>query len=180
MAEFKSRMVVLGVGGAPHGVRGELRIKPYTADPLALGSYGPFRGSDGNTYEIVSVRPAKNVVVVKLAGIDSREKAEALNGVEFSVPREALESETLEEEEFFHADLIGLAALDRDGGRYGRVTAVHDFGGGDMLELAVSARKSVMIPFTRAAVPEVDFSGGTITVDPLAAGLLDDDPEVDR
>ena len=170
-------MVVLGIGGAPHGIRGELRIRPFTADPLALGKYGPLTGSDGNTYKVGSVRPARNVVVATLAGIDSREKAEALNGVEFSVPRAALEKEPLGEEEFFHADLIGLAALDSDGGRYGRVSAVHDFGGGDMLELTISGRRTILIPFTKAAVPAIDVKGGTITVEPVAAGLVDDGGE---
>ncbi|MEZ5812560.1 MAG: ribosome maturation factor RimM [Rhizobiaceae bacterium] len=168
-------MVVLGVGGAPHGIRGELRIRTFTEDPLAIAGYGSLAGSDGRSYEIVSVRPAKNVVVVRIKGIESREQAETLNGVEFSVARSALGEAALDEEEFFHADLIGLAAVDETGGRYGRVTAIHDFGGGDMLELALSTRKSAMIPFSKAAVPAVDVAAGTITIDPVAAGLVDED-----
>lgn len=171
----KPHMVVLGVGGAPHGIKGELRIKTFTEDPLAIAGYGPLTGSDGRSYEIASVRPSKNVVVARIKGIDSREAAEALNGVEFAVPRSALGEEAPDGEEFFHADLIGLAAVDTAGGRYGRVTAVHDFGGGDMLELAISARKSAMIPFSKAAVPSIDVAAGTITVDPVAAGLVDED-----
>lgn len=169
----QQRMVVLGVGGAPHGIRGELRIKTFTEDPLSIADYGPLSGSDGRTYTIKTVRPAKNVVVVRIDGIDSREKAQLLNGVEFSVPRDALEQGALPEDEFYHTDLIGLTATDKEGGRYGRVAAIHDFGGGDMLELAISGRKSVFIPFTEAAVPEIDVEGGTITVEPVAAGLVD-------
>lgn len=175
----QTRMVVLGIGGAPHGIRGELRIKTFTEDPLSIADYGVLSGSDGCTYTIKTVRPAKNVVVARIAGIDSREKAEALNSVEFSVPREALQQGALSDGEFFHADLIGLTAMDRQGGRYGRVAAVHDFGGGDMLELSISNRKTVLIPFTQAAVPEIDVEGGTITVEPVAAGLVDDEKDGD-
>ena len=171
------RMVVLGVGGAPHGIKGELRIKTFTDDPLAIGSYGSLTGSDGRNYEIVSVRPAKNVVVARLKGVNSREAAEALNGVEFSVSREKLGDDNLDEGEFFHADLIGLTAIDEDANRYGKIVAVHDFGGGDMLELSGGGRKSVLIPFSEAAVPVIDIEGGTVTVKPIAAGLVDDSEE---
>lgn len=170
-------MVVLGVAGAPHGIRGELRIKTFTEDPLAIANYGPLTGSDGSDYRIISVRPAKNVVVAKLEGVDRREKAEALNGVEFSVSRDTLGEEALQDDEFFHADLIGLEALDDKGGRYGRVSAIHDFGGGDMLELTMSGRKSLMIPFTEAAVPAINIGQGTIIVEPVAAGLIDGDED---
>ncbi len=168
------RLVVLAIGGAPHGIMGELRIKTFTEDPLAIGSYGPLTGSDGRTYEILSVRPAKNVVVARLKGVESREAAQALNGVELSITRDALGDASPEEGEFFHADLIGLVATDRDGGRYGKIVAIHDFGGGDMLELAGGGRKSILIPFSEAAVPEIDIDGGTVTVEPMAAGLIDE------
>lgn len=168
-------MVVLGVGGAPHGIKGELRIKTFTEDPLAIGDYGPLSGSDGSTYEITAVRPAKTVVVARLKGVNSREAAEALNGVEFSVPRSVLGDGELDDGEFFHADLIGMMATDEDGGRHGRVVAIHDFGGGDMLELSGGGRNSVFIPFTQAAVPTVDMAAGQIIIDPLAAGLIEDE-----
>ena len=167
-------LVVLGVGGAPHGIKGELRIKTFTEDPLAIGNYGRLTGSDGKQYEIRSVRPAKNVVVASIVGIERREQAETLNGVEFSVLRHALGDDGLQEDEFFHADLIGLTAIDPDGTRYGRIIAIHNFGGGDMLELSGGGRKTVLIPFTEAAVPEIDAKEGTITIDPIAAGLVDD------
>ncbi len=171
----KSPMIVLGVGGAPHGLKGELRIKTFTDDPLAIGSYGPLTGSDGKTYRLLTVRAAKTVVIARLDGVNGREQAETLNGVEFSVSREALSAAGLGEEEFFHADLIGLSAVDDRGGRYGRVSAIHDFGGGDMLELAAGGGKSVMIPFSKAAVPIIDPGAGTIVIDPAAAGLADDE-----
>lgn len=170
----KSRKVVLGIAGSPHGIKGELRIKTYTEDPLAIAGYGSLEGSDGHTYEVRTVRAAKNVVVAKLAGIDSREQAEALNGVEFSITRDMLSGTALDEEEFFHADLIGLMAVDEQGGRYGKICAIHDFGGGDMLELTISGRKNVMIPFSKVAVPTVDLDSGTVTIDPVAAGLAGD------
>lgn len=171
--DFPERMVVLGIGGAPHGVKGELRIKPFTEDPSGIGAYGPLTGSDGNIYKIASVRPAKNVVVARLKGINTREEAEALNGVEFAVRRGMLEDKALDGSEFFQADLIGLAAIDAEDGRYGRVVAVHDFGGGDMLELRGGGRDSALIPFSESAVPNIDLESGSITVEPVAAGLTD-------
>ena len=167
----------MAVIGAPHGVRGALRVKSFTGDPLAFGDYGPLHDADGRTYAVLDVRPAKTVVVARFEGVTTREQAEALNGVELFIARDALPDEELEDDEFFHADLVGLEVRDIEGNRLGKVTAMHDFGGGDLMEIMLGGRKGVLVPFTLAAVPVVDVAGGHVTVEPLAAGLVETDDE---
>jgi len=164
--------VQMAVVGAPHGIRGEVRVKSFTADPLALGSYGPLVTAAGRTLVIQAARPAGDMLVVRFKGVDDRDAAQALNGVALFVDRSALPDDE-EEDEFYQTDLVGLAVRDGDGAEIGRVTAVHNFGGGDILEIVHGSRKGVMIPFTRAAVPEVSVAQGFVRVDPHAAGLID-------
>ena len=170
-------MVLMAVIGAPHGVRGEVRAKPYTGDPMALGDYGALCDETGGTYEVLSVRPAKNVVVLRLEGIKDREAAEALKGVSLYVPRARLPDDLLEDDEFFHADLEGLAVRDAEGKEYGTVGGVYNFGAGDILEVLRPGKRPVMIPFSEAAVPYIDREGGVLTVEPVAAGLDGTDEE---
>ena len=157
--------ICVGQIGAAHGVRGEVRIKPFTADPLALKSYGPLESEDGaRRFEVLSLRPAKEVVVARLKGVDDRNAAEALRNLRLYVPRERLPAP--DEEEFCHADLLGLAVVAPDGRALGSVVAVPNFGAGDLLEIAPAAGgASVFVPFTRAAVPEIDVAGGRVVVD---------------
>jgi 16S rRNA processing protein RimM len=169
----KDDLVLMAVIGAPHGVRGEVRAKTYTDDPLALGAYGALQDDAGRQYKVSTIRPAKNVVVMRLAGIDTREKAEALKGTSFYVARDLLPDGSLQDDEFFQADLVGLAVRDTSGRTYGEIQAVHNFGGGDILELAEVGKRSVMIPFSEAAVPQIDRTSGFVLVDPMAAGLDD-------
>jgi 16S rRNA processing protein RimM len=162
--------VVMGLIGAPHGVRGELRVKTFTADPLALGDYGPLHDAEGRTYTVDAIRPQKTVMVVRFREVTTREQAEALNGTELFVDR-ALLPAGLDEDEYYHSDLIGLDVRSADGVSWGKVAAIHNFGGGDVIEIKGSG--SPMIPFSRAAVPDIDLKGGFITIDPVAAGLVD-------
>lgn len=171
MTKLKN-LVQMAVIGAPHGVRGEVRVKTFTADPLALGDYGPLSDEEGRTYTVAALRPARNVLVARFREIDSREKAEAATGVALYVERSALPQD-LEADEFYHADLIGLAVRDETDDEIGTVTAMHDFGGGDIIELALAGRRSAMVPFTLAAVPEVAIAEGFIRIDSVAAGLVD-------
>lgn len=165
--------VQMAVIGAPHGVSGALRVRTFTGDPYALGAYGPLYTGDGRSLTVEELRLAGNVVIVRFAEFAERSAAEALNGTALYVDRSALPDD-LEEDEFYHADLIGLAAVDEAGACAGRVAAVHDFGAGDVLELRRASGESVMIPFTRAAVPEVDIAKGMLRVDSVAAGLAED------
>ncbi|MDN5926927.1 MAG: ribosome maturation factor RimM [Hyphomicrobiales bacterium] len=167
--------VQMAVIGAAHGIRGEVRIKIFTGDPAALGDYGPLRDAAGRAFEVISMRPAKEVSIVRFKGVATREAAEALNGVALFVDRSALPAD-LDEEEFYHADLIGLAVRDQKGAEIGTVAAIHDFGAGDILEVARRDGPSVMIPFTRAAVPEIAPGQGFVRIDSLAAGLVEEEP----
>jgi 16S rRNA processing protein RimM len=175
--------IQMAVIGAAHGIKGELRVKTFTGDPLALGDYGPLHAKDGRTFEILDVRPAKDVVVVRFKGVDDRSAAEALTGMELFVDRSALPDDG-DEDDFYHADLVGLAVRDDTGAVIGKVVAVQNFGGGDILDLTLGGRKGVLIPFSKAAVPEVSIAGGYIRIDPVAAGLVDDsdgeeEPDID-
>jgi 16S rRNA processing protein RimM len=174
--------VQMAVIGAPHGIKGELRVKTYTGDPEALGDYGPLYTLDGRSFEILSIRPAGNMAVVRFAEVKDRNAAEALTGTELFIERSML-PEPEEDDEFYHADLMGLAVRDETGATLGKVLAVQNFGGGDILDLMIGGRKGVLIPFTQAAVPEVTIAEGFIRIDPVAAGLVDDGddgPDDDR
>jgi 16S rRNA processing protein RimM len=173
--------VQMAVIGAAHGIKGELRVKTFTGDPLALGDYGPLHSSDGRAFEIDDIRPAGEILVVRFKGVRDRTAAEALTGTELFVDRSVLPSG--EEDEFYHADLVGLAVRDETGADAGEVTAVQNFGGGDILEITFHGRKGLLIPFSQAAVPEVDIPGGFVRIDTIAAGLVqdaDEDGEPDR
>jgi 16S rRNA processing protein RimM len=167
--------VQMAVIGAAHGIRGELRVKAFTGDPQALGDYGPLYARDGRAFEVVDIRPAGGVVVVRFKGVNDRNAAEALAGTELFIDRAALPRE--DEDEFYHADLVGLLVKDDKGAVIGKVAAVQNFGGGDILDLTLGSAKGVLIPFSKAAVPEVSIAGGYVRIDPVAAGLVDDEGE---
>jgi 16S rRNA processing protein RimM len=149
--------------GAPHGVRGEVRLWTFTADPMAITKYGPLETEDGKrSFEIGTVRPAKDHLVARLRGIEDRDAAERLTNTKLFVPRERLPE--AEEGEFYHADLIGLRVEDEDGNEIGAVIAVHNFGAGDIVEIQPLNGGAMMLPFTETAVPEVDIGGGRLVV----------------
>jgi len=166
--------ILMATIGAAQGLRGEVRVRAYTADPMALGDYGSLHSKDGRVFEILEIREAKNVVIVRFRGVNDRNAAEALGGLELCIERENLPDEELEDDEFYYADLEGLEAVDGDGNSYGTVTGVFDFGAGDLLELKGPGRRPVLIPFSETAVLEIDLEGGRILIDPRAAGLIED------
>ncbi len=160
--------------GAPHGVRGEVRRWSFTEDPGAVARYGPFTTEAGRVIDIEALRPAKECFVARLKGVSDRNAAEALRNVELFVPRTQLPVPA-EEDEYYHADLIGLAAVDRTGAPLGTVIAVHNFGAGDLIELTLAGQSgTVMLPFNAAAVPGVDLAAGRITIE-MPEGLLGGD-----
>lgn len=157
--------IILAKIGAPHGVRGEVRVKSFTEDPMALGGYGPLSTDEGARLEIERMRQAKDVLIVKFRGIGDRDAAARLNGRTLTIERSALPPPG--EDEFYHADLIGLAAVDPDGATLGRVAAVFNHGAGDFLEIAPEAgRPTLLVPFTRASVPDIDIAGGRLVIVP--------------
>jgi 16S rRNA processing protein RimM len=164
--------VLLGVVGAPHGVRGLVRIKSFTEDPMAIASYGALSDETGkNAYRIEALSVVKDAVLARIEGVADRTAAEAMRGLRLYVERERLPA--TDEQEWYEADLVGLAAVGRDGRDWGKVLAFHDFGAGRTMEVSggSTSRNSVMVPFTDAAVPEIDVEGGKVVVDP-PAGVL--------
>ena len=152
--------------GAAHGVRGEVRLRAFTEDPLSVTRYGALESEDGGRrFEIEAVRPAKDMLVARLKGITDRDAAETLKNVRLYVAREKLPPPA--HDEFYHADLIGLAAATPNGEPLGTVKAVHNFGAGDLIEIEPAAGGATMLlPFTEATVPEVDIAGRKIVVEP--------------
>jgi 16S rRNA processing protein RimM len=150
--------------GAAHGVRGEVRLWSFTAEPAAVVDYGPFETANGRVIEIETLRPAKDFFVVRLKGVADRTAAEALRNLELFVPRARLPVPA-DGDEFYHADLIGLAVVDASGAALGTVVALHNFGAGDIIEVRrTEASDTVMLPFTQDAVPEIDVAGGRVVV----------------
>jgi 16S rRNA processing protein RimM len=167
--------VCVGRIGAPHGIRGEVRLQSFTGEPMAIADFGPLENKDcTQSFEIETVRPAKNVLVARFKGVGDRSAAERLCNIELYVPRERLPAPAADE--FYHADLIGLTAVTTAGEPIGTVVAIHNFGAGDVLELQPAGQlATVMLPFTAAAVPVVDVAGGRIVIDP-PHGTLNTDP----
>jgi 16S rRNA processing protein RimM len=169
----QTNRVCLGVVGAPHGVRGAVRVRTFTDEPAAIASYGALEDEAGErhfTLQIVGNAKGDGIVIAKLSGVADRDRAETLRGLRLYLPRAALPPTG--EDEFYHADLVGLAAMLEDGSRLGTVIAVHDFGAGDVLEIARDRGQPVVVPFTRAVVPVVDLAAGRVVLDP-PEGLLD-------
>jgi 16S rRNA processing protein RimM len=156
-------LLVARVAGA-FGVRGEVRITTYTADPLALARYGDLRRADGApALTILSARAVKGGIIARTRELETKEAADALRGLELYVPRSVLPPPD-DEEEFYLADLIGLEAVAPDGERLGRVRAVENYGAGDLLEIDPGdGRATWLLPFTREAVPSIDLAAGRLT-----------------
>ena len=158
--------VCLGQIGAAHGVRGEVRLRSFTSDPAAIADYGPLETEDGRVLEIEALRPAKDHFVARLSGIGDRDAASALTNTKLYVPRERL-PRTQDPDEFYHADLIGLAAVDRAGKTLGTVVAIHNFGAGDLIEVKPQAGGNTeLVPFDVTNAPEVDIASGRIVIQP--------------
>ncbi|MGJ0396909.1 MAG: ribosome maturation factor RimM [Methylocystis sp.] len=169
MKEPAKALVLLGRFGAPHGVRGEIRLQSFTGDPLAIAAYDGLADKSGaRQFKLLSVRPqGRDMLVAKVDGVDDRAGADALNGVELYLPRELLPAP--DEDEFYVADLIGLRAETQEGAEIGVIVAVRNFGAGDILEIAPAASgETLMFPFTKAVVPTVDLSAGRVVLAPPA------------
>jgi len=160
-----TRICVGAIAGA-FGVTGEVRLKSFTADPEAIATYGPLYSEDGaRSFAVKITRPVKNGFAAWIEGITSKEAADDLRGTKLYAERDALPS--LPDDEFYHADLIGLAVHDTGGRLLGRVTAVHNHGAGDLLEVTGPGLKTpALLPFTREAVPTVDLAAGRVVTDP--------------
>ena len=158
--------MLVGQIGRPQGLKGEVRIRSFTAEPGAIANYGPLEDQTGaRLFEIEQLRVTPKALTAWIKGVTSRDEAEALTGTKLYVLRSRLPER--EEDEWYHAELIGLAAVDGDGTPLGTVIAVHNFGAGDLLEIRpASGGATVLMPFTRETVPEVDVEGGWLRIAP--------------
>src|SRR4030081_897162 len=150
--------------GAAHGVRGAVKLWTFTEDLIAVKAYGPLMTKDGaRQFEVTHAREAKGHLVATLKGIGTREEAERLNGIELYIARDKLPA--TDENEYSHADLIGLDAVNAANEPLGRVIAIHNFGAGDIIEIAPVHGATMLLPFTNAVVPSVDLAGGRVIIE---------------
>ena len=161
--------ICVGAVAGSFGIAGEVRLKSFCAEPAAIASYGPLYTEDGSrSFTIQLTRPVAGGLGARMSGVQTKEQAEALKGVSLYVDRARLPK--LPDDEYYHSDLIGLEARDTGGVVLGQVTAVHNHGAGDLLEIGGPGRKVVLVPFTLAVVPTVDLASGRVVVD-LPEGL---------
>ena len=157
--------ILVGRIGAPQGVRGQVRVQSFTADPLAVGTYGELRDAQGRrTFVLSGLRTLRDTIVVaSIAGVSDRDDAAALTGTDLYARRDALPPP--DEDEVYLVDLIGCEAFDEDGARIGTIVAVPNFGAGDILEIApVAGGETLLLPFTKACVPTVDVAAKRVVV----------------
>jgi 16S rRNA processing protein RimM len=169
--------VCVGAIAGSFGVKGEVRLKSFCADPEAIATYGPVSNEAGTqSWDIKLTRPVKGGFAARLSGLHQKEAADALKGTRLYAPRDALPS--LPDDEYYHADLMGLSVMDAGGAQLGRVKSVLNHGAGDLLEIAVKGEQQpVLLPFTLANVPTVDLKAGLIVVDPPEGLFGDSKPE---
>jgi 16S rRNA processing protein RimM len=149
--------------GAAHGLKGEVSLWSYTEDPSAIARYGALESEDGaRRFDITHLRAAKDRFIARLRGVDDRNAAEALRNTKLYIDRDRLPA--TDEGTFYHADLIGLTAVDASGTPFGKVIALHDFGAGDIIEVRRADQSTAMFPFTETVVPKIDLQGGRIVV----------------
>jgi 16S rRNA processing protein RimM len=161
----KDELVLLGEIGAARGLRGEVRIRAYTEEPASIASYGPLQDETGRRIEIESLRATPKALIARIKGVTTRSAAESLVNTKLYVPRAMLPERS--GEEWYHADLIGLQALSQDGAQLGEIVAIQNFGAGDLLEVRPKGGgATVLVPFTRDTVPEIDAEGGRLTLVP--------------
>jgi 16S rRNA processing protein RimM len=165
--------VLVGVIVGAHGIKGEVKLKSFTSEPMSIGRYGPLQSSSGQQLEITKLKPAKDDFIASLKSVNDRNEAETLKGVELFVSREKLPK--LKTHETYAHDLMGLDVILENGSRLGKLVGMPNYGAGDLLEVAVDGEsETILIPFTNAFVPQDDFSSGKIVV-VLPEGYLDKD-----
>ena len=164
MSVAGSDLICLGAIAGAYGVRGEVRLKSFCAVPESIADYGPLVTGDGRAFDVALTRPISGAYAARLSGVTTKEAADALKGVRLHVARDRMPPPG--EDEYYHADLIGVAVYDTGGVHIGAIKAVQDHGAGDILEVSRPGLAELLVPFTRTAVPTVDLGAGRIIVDP--------------
>lgn len=162
---MSEELICIGAIAGAFGVTGEVRLKSFCTNPSDIVAYGPLSTEDGiRVFRVTLTRPVAGGLGARIQGVNTREEADALRGTSLFVARDRLPK--LPDDEFYHADLIGLSAYDTGGEALGKVTAVHNHGAGDIIEISPTRHKSaLLLPFTKTIVPNVDLAGGRIVVD---------------
>lgn len=178
-APARDDLVLLGEFGRAHGLKGEVRLKSFTADPAAIADYRPLLGDDGRSFVITSTRQAAgtqpDLLVARVEGVSDRNQAEALNRIKLHIERSRLPAAE-DEDEFLYTDLIGLNVVDGDDQFIGIVQNVSDYGSGDILEVKPTEGETILVPFTKTFVPVIDIAAKRIVVD-YAESVDDSDAE---
>lgn len=169
------RLILLGEIGSAHGIKGEVSIRTFTEDPADIAAYGPLSDKAGKrTFKIAGLRVSAKAVIARLQGVDDRTAAEKLRNTGLYVKRSQLRE--LEPGAYYYEDLAGLAAVDPDGSVLGTVVGVVNYGAGDLVEISrPGERETILVPFTKEAVPAVDIETGRVTV--VLPKFADDDGE---
>jgi 16S rRNA processing protein RimM len=164
-------LLMAEIAGA-QGVKGAVKLKTFGDDPGALVDYPPLTDTkSGRTYQIDTIAPHGNIWIATIEGIADRTAAEKLFGTKLYLSKAEL-PKIKKKDTYYHADLIGLSAVKKDGEALGTIIAVANFGAGDLIEVKPPKGQSFYVPFTKAAVPDVDLEKKTVTIDP-PPGLLD-------
>jgi 16S rRNA processing protein RimM len=173
----KEDMICVGAIVGAFGLKNDVRVKSFCSNPVAIGDYGTLLNEDGTrTFELALVMPIKGGFAARISGVQSREEAEGLRGTALYAMRDAMPG--LPDDEFYHSDLFGLSVYDTGGEKLGRIMNVDNHGAGDYLEInAIGHKNTVLLPFTKAAVPTVDLSLGRVIVDPPKGVFDDDEPQ---
>lgn len=166
-----SKLICVGAVTGARGIKGDIRIKSFTDDPMAIGSYGPLYDKTGTqTFDLKLTGQAKGQLVGQIKGTPDRNAAEKLKGLQLFVPRDILPSP--QDDEFYFSDLVGLRAEDTEGNALGTIQSVDNFGAGDVLEIVGEVAGGLIVPFTKLTVPRVEIEQGRVVID-IPDGLLD-------
>ncbi len=165
------RLIALGVIASAHGIRGQVKIRSFTADPRDITAYGPLKDHTGRVYKLTIAGQNKDMLFASIEGITDRDAAEALRNIELFVPRDAFPEP--QEHEYYHEDLVGLEILTPDGKLFGTILAVHNFGAGDLLSVKLVSGKEEFYPFTRSIFPEINIAKKIAIIEPPA--IISDD-----
>ena len=169
------KQILLGRIIGPHGLKGEVKIKSFTTDPLDIASYGPVTTADGRLFRLSNPRLQGDVVIVALKGVTDRTLAEGLKGLELRIDRDEMPETT--DGEFYEADLVGLAVFDAGGDKVGEALGFQNFGAGDLLEIKRSTGRNGFVPFADSMVPEVDIEKGRIVLSETGLAVLTADDQ---
>lgn len=147
-----------------HGIRGQVKIRSFTADAHDITAYGPLRDASGRQYNITVTGGTKDTLIATVEGVDSRNEAELLGNTELFVPRSAFPKPS--NNEYYHEDLLGMALVSESGEPYGTITGVHNFGAGNLISLRQTSGEEEFLPFTRKTFPKIDLEKGIVVIVP--------------